>query len=75
MNIEHLVNMANDIGHFFESEMGNSEAPKGIATHISRYWDPRMRTEILKHVASGGAGLSVSALAAVKLLPEPVARS
>ena len=75
MNIEHLVTMANDIGNFFDSEMGAVEAPKGIALHISRYWDPRMRGAIIRHVAGGGAGLHASALAAVKLLPEPPVRN
>jgi formate dehydrogenase subunit delta len=74
MNIENLVTMANDIGAFFDSEMGAKDAPGGIALHISRYWDPRMRLQIVKHVAAGGAGLSVSALAAIKSLPAPVAR-
>ncbi|MDR2216228.1 MAG: formate dehydrogenase subunit delta [Nevskiaceae bacterium] len=71
MNIEHLITMANDIGEFFDSEMGSKEAPQGIALHISRYWDPRMRTAIIEHAADGGAGLSASALAAVKSLPAP----
>jgi formate dehydrogenase subunit delta len=75
MNIEHLVTMANDIGAFFDAEMGAKEAPQGIALHISRYWDPRMRTQIIRHATGGGAGLSPSALAAVRLLPEPPARN
>jgi formate dehydrogenase subunit delta len=75
MNIEHLVTMANDIGAFFDSELGATEAPGGIATHISRYWDPGMRRHIIRHAAHGGEGLSPSALAAVRLLPEPPVRN
>lgn len=74
MNIHSLVTMANDIGNFFDSELGARDAPQGIATHISRYWDPRMRTQIIQHAATGGEGLSPSALAAVRTLPEPPAR-
>jgi formate dehydrogenase subunit delta len=74
MNIHHLVTMANDISAFFDSELGAKEAPEGIALHISRYWDPRMRTQIIAHAASGGEGMSPSALAAVRTLPEPPAR-
>lgn len=74
MNIEHLVSMANDIGAFFNGELGPKQAPAGIATHISRYWDPRMRAQIIRHAAAGGAGLTPAALAAVRSLPEPVAR-
>jgi formate dehydrogenase subunit delta len=74
MNIEHLVSMANDIGNFFDGEVGAKEAPASIALHISRYWDPRMRSQIIAHVTTGGEGLSVSALAAVRSLPPPVVR-
>jgi formate dehydrogenase subunit delta len=74
MNIEHLVSMANDIGNFFDGEMGAAEAPASVATHISRYWDPRMRAQIIAHANAGGAGLSPSALAAVKTLPTPPSR-
>jgi formate dehydrogenase subunit delta len=75
MNIHSLVTMANDISNFFDSELGAKDAPQGIATHISRYWDPRMRIQIIQHAATGGEGLSPSALAAVRTLPEPPARS
>jgi formate dehydrogenase subunit delta len=74
MNIHHLVTMANDISAFFDSELGAKEAPAGIALHISRYWDPRMRTQIIAHAAGGGEGMSPSALAAVRTLPKPPAR-
>ena len=75
MNIHSLVTMANDISAFFDSELGAADAPQGIASHISRYWDPRMRIQIIQHAAKGGDGLSPSALAAVKTLPEPPART
>jgi formate dehydrogenase subunit delta len=74
MNIEHLVSMANDIGNFFDGEYGVKDSPANIATHISRYWDPRMRTQIIAHAAEGGAGLSATALAAVRTLPPPPVR-
>jgi formate dehydrogenase subunit delta len=75
MNIGHLVSMANDIGTFFQSEAGEQEAPKEIASHITRFWDPRMRTQIIGHAKAGGEGLSPSAKAAVLLLTPPVPRN
>ena len=75
MNIEHLVRMANDISHFFDGEYGVKDSPPNIATHISRFWDPRMRSQIIAHVAEGGEGLSDTALAAVRSLPPPVPRA
>jgi formate dehydrogenase subunit delta len=72
--IEHLVAMANDIGDFFDGEVGLKDSPASIASHLQRYWDPRMRAQIIAHVAGGGEHLSPSALAAVKALPPPPAR-
>ncbi len=57
MSVEHLVQMANDIGHFFAAEPKRADAVAGIAGHIQRFWDPRMRRQIAAHLAAGGAGL------------------
>ena len=69
MNVEHLVHMANDIASFFDGEVGANEAPAGVALHLSRYWDFRMRRQIIEFVSLGGTGLSPSAEAAVRSLP------
>jgi len=74
MNIHQLVIMANDISAFFSSEAGQQEAHKSVALHISRYWDPRMRTQIIAHAAAGGDGLCQAALDAVRTLPPPPRR-
>jgi formate dehydrogenase subunit delta len=57
VSVEHLVQMANDIGHFFAAEPKRADAVAGIAGHIERFWDPRMRRQIAAHLATGGAGL------------------
>ena len=57
MNIEHLVRMANDIGNFFKAEPDHAAAVNGVTTHLKRFWEPRMRKEIVAYVESGGAGL------------------
>ena len=48
MRAERLVSMANDIGHFFNAEADKNVAAQGVANHIKRYWDPRMRREIIR---------------------------
>jgi formate dehydrogenase subunit delta len=59
MDIHNLVRMANRIGDFFESMPCHEEALSGIADHIHRFWDPRMRRELLAHLdAAQGEGLS-----------------
>ena len=68
MSLERLVYMANQIGKFF-SHMKEAEAVAAIADHLAKFWDPRMRAQILAHLsASGGKGLDPLVLAAVKQL-------
>jgi formate dehydrogenase subunit delta len=58
MHIEHLVKMANQIGEFFEAMPDRPEAMEGIASHIQKFWAPRMRLQLADHIASHeGEGL------------------
>ena len=45
-----LIRMANQIGTFFESMPDRQEALEGIATHLKKFWDPRMRQAFLAQV-------------------------
>ena len=59
--------MANEIAAFFEAEPDRATALEGVAGHIQRFWDPRMRREILQWVDQrGGEGLTELALAALQ---------
>lgn len=49
-----LVMMANQIGKFFASQ-GEATAADGIATHLRRFWDPRMRRALVAHWRAGQA--------------------
>jgi formate dehydrogenase subunit delta len=63
-----LVQMANQIGAFFRSQPAD-QAAHGIADHINKFWNPRMRTALLAHLERGGEGLQPlvrTALATVK---------
>ncbi|MEH2479765.1 formate dehydrogenase subunit delta [Nitrobacteraceae bacterium AZCC 2146] len=53
---DRLIYMANQIGAFFNSQ-GHDKAVSGITDHIRKFWDPRMRKQILAHLDGGGAGL------------------
>ncbi len=66
MNIERLVQMANSIGDFFAAMPDAAEARGGIATHLHKFWDPRMRRQIYAHVDQGGEGLKPIVLQALQ---------
>lgn len=56
MNPEKLVHMANQIAQFFAS-YPHDEAVAGIADHIEKFWERRLREQLRTHIAAGGAGL------------------
>jgi len=47
MKHDSLIRMANQIGTFFESMPDQAEALSGIASHLRKFWDPRMRRALL----------------------------
>ena len=58
MDTDNLVRMANRIGEFFAAMPDHQEAVDGIVTHLRKFWEPRMRRELLQHVDEAGtAGL------------------
>jgi formate dehydrogenase subunit delta len=72
MDIEHLVTMANDIANFFHGASDPEHPPaSNVATHLRRFWDPRMRKQIIAHYRSGGEGLNDIAREAVGILAGP----
>lgn len=68
MRPERLVTMANDIGNFFGADPDAAAAATNIASHLRRFWDPRMRRQIIEHWQHGGTGLSPIVTSAVALL-------
>jgi len=62
-----LVYMANQIGKFFHNQ-GRTRSVQGIAEHVKKFWDPRMRTAILAHLDRGGAGLDPEVREAIATL-------
>jgi formate dehydrogenase subunit delta len=67
MSPDRLIYMANQIGKFFQSQ-GNDKAVAGIAEHIRKFWDPRMRSAILAHLDAGGAELDPNVREAIATL-------
>jgi formate dehydrogenase subunit delta len=56
MNVDNLIHMANRIGEFFQSYPDKTEALEGIANHVAKFWEPRMRSAVLN--AMDGAAAS-----------------
>ncbi len=55
MDVQHLIKMANQIGQFFESMPDREQAKADIATHIKKFWEPRMRKAMLTAMDSAQA--------------------
>lgn len=54
MDIQKLVHMANRIGDFHASNPERDQALSDIATHIQKFWAPRMRRELLCQLDAPG---------------------
>lgn len=58
MDTDNLVHMANRIAEFFQAMPDRREAVDGVAQHLRKFWEPRMRHGLAEHVRSQGtAGL------------------
>ncbi|RIK85272.1 MAG: formate dehydrogenase [Hyphomicrobiales bacterium] len=51
-----IVRMANQIGLFFQSKP-HREGVAGVAEHINKFWEPRMRRQFFEVVEAGGDDL------------------
>lgn len=76
MDSDNLIHMANRIGTFFEAMPDRPEALEGIATHLKKFWDPRMRRQFIALIDAGGSGASDIVVQAVQnhrqmLMPAP----
>ncbi len=67
MTPENMVHMANQIALFFGS-YPREEAVAGVADHIAKFWERRMRRQLHEYVAQGGGGLNELVREAVKQL-------
>jgi formate dehydrogenase subunit delta len=67
MDVDNLIRMANRIGDFFEAYPDPDEARRGIADHLQRFWEPRMRRDLYAQFDRDGApGLKPIVLEAVR---------
>lgn len=65
-----LVYMANQIATFFKSQP-ESEAAHGVANHINKFWEPRMRRQLFEILENEENGLDALVLQAAPLIRKP----
>jgi formate dehydrogenase subunit delta len=63
-----MIHKANSIAQYFAA-YPREEAVAGVAEHLRKFWEPRMRRQLLEYLDHGGAGLHELVLEAVKSLP------
>ncbi|MEW5789287.1 MAG: formate dehydrogenase subunit delta [Pseudomonadota bacterium] len=68
MDIARLIHMANQVGAYFEAEPERSAARAGVADHLARFWEPRMRALILAYLDQAEEGDALSPLVREALL-------
>ena len=70
-----IIRMANQIATFFLSQPEEVRAP-GVANHINKFWEPRMRRQFFDVIDAGGGELLPLVIEASKLVhrPAPVAQ-
>ena len=71
--IAKVVRMANQIGTFFESKP-HEEGVHGVAEHINKFWEPRMRRHFFSVVDTGGKGLKQIVIEAAASVRRPTER-
>ena len=55
MHVDQLIRMVNQMGSFFEAMPDRGEALHDLAQHLQRFWEPRMRRELLAHLDADGS--------------------
>jgi len=68
MSPDKLIYMTNQIAKFFHSQP-EAEANAGVAEHINKFWEPRMRAQLFAMTDQSTEGfdpLVISALAAIR---------
>ena len=68
---EKLVRMANQIADFFHSKP-REEGIAGVAEHINKFWEPRMRRQLFEMLDGGTEDFNELVVAASARLRRPI---
>jgi formate dehydrogenase subunit delta len=70
MSPDKLVYQANQIARFFRSKP-HAEGVAGVAEHINKFWEPRIRRQFFELVDAGGKGFDELVLEAAPAIRRP----
>ncbi|WP_321333442.1 formate dehydrogenase subunit delta [Breoghania sp.] len=74
MSATKLVYQANQIATFFETQPGDDPAA-GVAAHINKFWEPRMRRKLAEILAAEESALNPLVIRAASHIHFPQAAS
>lgn len=67
MKSETMVHNANQIARFFAS-YPHEQAVHDVADHVMKFWEPRLRRQLIQHIHGGAAGLDPLVVEAAGLI-------
>ena len=67
MKVDNMLHMANQIALYFAA-YPHDTAVEGVADHLQKFWEKRMREQLQGHISKGGQGLHALVLEAAKSL-------
>ena len=70
MSPDKLIYQANQIARFFRSKP-HAEGIAGVAEHINKFWEPRMRRQFFEMIDAGGKGFEELVLEAAPAIHRP----
>lgn len=70
MSPDKLIYQANQIATFFRSKP-HSEGVAGVAEHINKFWDPRIRRQFFQMIEAGGEGFDGLVIEAAPAIRQP----
>ena len=67
VHINNMIHMANQIALYFAA-YPHETAVAGVADHIQKFWEKKMRQQLQAYITGSGAGLHALVLEAAKTL-------
>lgn len=69
-----MVHRANEIAAYFNA-YPQARAEDGVETHIRKFWEPRIRAQLVRYAESGGKGLHPLVMKAAQALKADISQA